>query len=148
MIESYKGAPVLNELYEKICLENNLIVYSNIKQILKESDNFLNLNSISIDQTNMTKQFDVIFESIKLISKQQLAQTNFSVNLNRIDLSNNLINDQTAICFFETVIPECINLKHLNLGFNQLTVKTLKAFCDLTTSNKFSKPIVSIFNRF
>ena len=70
MIETYKNAPSVNELYEKLCLENNLTVYSNIKQNLKESENSLNLKSISIDLTNMTKQFEVIFDSIKIISKQ------------------------------------------------------------------------------
>ena len=85
MIETYKGAPSVNELYEKICKENNLTVYSNIKKSLKESENCLLLKSVSFDQSNMMKQFDAIFESIKLNSKQQFANRDFLVNLTKLD---------------------------------------------------------------
>ena len=53
-------------------------------------------------------------------------------------LSNNYLNDQTVTNFIEVIIPECINLKSLNLSSNQITHKSLKILCDLVNSNKFS----------
>ena len=138
VIETYKDAPSISELYEKTCISNNLTVYSNIKQILNESESSLNLKSISIDQIHMSKQFEIIFESIKLSSKQQFANNDYFINLNNIDLSNNYLNDQTVTNFIEVIIPECINLKSLNLSSNQITHKSLKILCDLVNSNKFS----------
>ena len=140
MIESYKDAPSVSELYEQTCKLNNLISYSNIKQKLKETDSScLDLKSIAIDaNNNMTKQFEFIFESIKLGSKQQCVNNDYFVNLTQIDLSKNMISDQILISFAETILPECVNLKHLNISFNQISSKSLKAFSEITnkTSNK------------
>lgn len=93
----------------------------------------------------MCKQFDAIFESIKLCSKQQFANNDYFTNLNNIDLSSNMMNDPTFINFIENIFPECISLKYLNISFNQITCKSLKAIYDLANA-KVSNRLSSIVN--
>lgn len=154
MIESCKNAPTLNELYEKNCQSNNLKCFTNVKALLKESEsNFsLELNSLFIDSTTMSSQFEIIFDSLSIISKQQSALNNeYFSNLSKINLASSMISDQMAVSFIEKVFVECFHLKVLNMGYNLITSRSLKSLCDLASSNKMSARInsfVTMINSF
>ena len=147
MIESWKDAPKIHELYEQVCQTSNQIPYSNVKFLLKESEsNFqLDLNSISNNLTSNINQFEIIFDSIKLGAKQQFINNEYFVNLSKINLSSNMIIDQTAIHFFDAIYFECQSLKELNLSNNLMTTKSLKAICDIGVKYKNRPSLMVIF---
>ena len=114
--------------------------------LLKESEsNFtLELNSLFIDNVTMSSQFEVIFDSLSIISKQQSTLNNeYFSNLSKIDLASSMITDQSAVSFIEKVFVECFHVKVLNMGHNMLTSRSLKSLCDLASSNKMSARINS-----
>jgi hypothetical protein len=153
-VETYKDAPKMGDVYEQLIKGKNLVFYKNIKSLLMEaeSNSELNLSKLFIDQTTMSKQFEVMCESIKVNARQQVSYLNsdYLKSLTKIDLSCNQLNDQFLTCFFESIFFECSNLKELNLSDNLITSKSLKALLDMlnaskSTGNAFSKPL-EVFN--
>lgn len=141
IIETCKNAPTLSELYEKNCQENNIKCYENIKLLLKESESsfVLNLRSLFIDNSTMSSQLDVIFDSMNTVAKQQGALNNdYCIKMSHIDLASNLVTDQRAIALMEKVFAECPNVKTLDLSQNLISSKTLTFLCDLISSSKMS----------
>lgn len=133
LIESYKNAPKLNELYEQMCKSKNIQSFVNLKSILKESEESLNLDlkEVCFDSLEMSKHFEIMFESIKQSSKTFAnGQADYLKCLNKIDLSSNYLTDQIVISFFENIFVECSNLKSLDLSHNLLTLKSLKFLAD------------------
>ncbi len=142
IIETCKSAPTLSELYDQSCLQKtNCLSFKNIKEKLKDSEanGILNLSSIFIDKFTASNQIEIICDSIKLNSKQQInLNTDYYLSLTQIDLSGNFLTDQMVILFIENVFIECTNLKSLNLAFNLITAKSLKALNELANSFKQS----------
>jgi hypothetical protein len=139
-VETYKDAPKMGDVYEQSVKAKNLVFYSNIKSLLMnaEPSSELNLSKIFVDQSTMSKQFEVICESIKISSRQQISYLNsdYLKNLTKIDLSCNQLNDQFLIGFFESIFFECSNLKELNLSDNLISSKSLKSLVDMINANK------------
>ena len=103
MIESWKDAPKIHELYEQVCQTSNQIPYAH---------------------GTLFKVFS---------------------NLSKINLSSNMIIDQTAIHFFDAIYFECQSLKELNLSNNLMTTKSLKAICDIGVKYKNRPSLMVIF---
>jgi hypothetical protein len=146
VVESWKDAPTIQELYEQTLSSKNLTLYINIKGALKETETNLNLNKLFIENLTMSKHFDTVFDSIKASAKQQSLNNNFVKNLIHIDLSSNMINDDIFINFIESVLNECQNLKILNLALNLITLKGIKALNDMAHSIKTSGKTVLFVN--
>ena len=112
VIETFKNAPTISEIYEQTCASKSLTIYSNIKSALKESETSFNLDlkNINIDTRNASKQFDVIMESIKINSKHQLNNNAYFTNLLQINLSKNMLYDELVISFVHNILVECLGL--------------------------------------
>jgi hypothetical protein len=117
-------------------ISKSLTLFTNIKSALKETETQLNLAELFLENSTMSKQFEVVFDSIKSSTKQQSLNNNYVKNLTHIDLSSNMINDDIFINCIESVINECQNLKILNLAFNLITLKSIKALNDMAHSIK------------
>ena len=103
---------------------------------MKETETHLNLRELYLENSTICKHFDTVFDSMKASTKQQSLNNNFVKNLIHIDLSSNMINDEIFINFLESVLNECQNLKLLNLAFNLITLKGIKALNDMAHSIK------------
>lgn len=139
LIEKWKSLPTITELYDQICSTKYASPFDNIKTLLIESEtnNKLNFsNQFFVDYSTLLKQFTIITEVIKVHSKQQLSQNiDYMKSLIEIDLSYNMLDDQIILMFVERLLFDCVNLKTLNLSNNLITVKSLKAICDIACSN-------------
>lgn len=133
IIEAYKEAPKLDEIYEDLGLSNESIVYSNIKRVLKnsETNGCLELCELFADHREILKHFVIIINSIQTFSKQNFsannAQKEYLKNLLKIDVSYNYLTDQIFIGIVENVIAKCSNIKHMNFSRNMITIKSIKA---------------------
>jgi hypothetical protein len=139
IIEKFKDAPKISDIYEQTCISKGIDIYSSVQTIIKESEtnNFcLNLKEVKLDFERASKQFYAVFESIKINSKQTLNNNSYFINLIHIDLSSNMLTDELLIYFMENVLIECLNLKILNFAFNLMTGKSLKALCEMIDSIK------------
>ncbi len=138
IIEKFKNAPKLGDIYEQTCVSKDLDIYSSLQTILKESETnfYLNLKEIKLDYERASKQLYAVFDSVKISSKQTISNNSYFTNLAHIDLSSNMINDEIFIYFIENVLIECLNLKGLNVSFNLVTAKSLKALDEMANSIK------------
>ena len=149
IVESFKNAPKISEIYEQTCTSKNLDVYSSIQAIIKDSEtNFsLDLKEVRLDADRVSKQFHAVFESIKINSKHKLNNNSYFSNLLQIDLSSNMLSDEIVVHFIENVLIECLNLKHLNLSFNLITAKSLKALCEMANTVKSNRDTSLFVNK-
>jgi hypothetical protein len=145
LIESLKDAPTISDLYEQICTTKDTLGYSNIKNLLKSSEeNFsLNLEEISLNISESVKHFDVIAETIRLNNK---TNPDYLKNLNQIDLSSNFLTDQILGSVLEGILVHCTSLKSLNLSMNLLSSKSIKNLNDCAVTAKLISKNGSIVN--
>lgn len=134
IIEAYKEAPKLDEIYEELCKTNESTVYSNIKRVLKnsETNGCLELCELFADHREILKHFVMIINSIQTFSKQNFSTANnvqreYLKNLLKLDVSYNYLTDQIFIGIVENVIAKCSNIKHMNFSRNMITIKSIKA---------------------
>ena len=147
VIESWKDAPSIAELYDQACSSKGQQAFQNIKSLLNESEssNELCFRSILNEQSVSNAhslQLEMIFESIKLNAKQNMglsaSATSTSAGpylkaLTKVDLSSNMLTDKELSQFMDTIGGECLTLKHLDLSFNLFTSSGLKTWIDQAT---------------
>lgn len=132
IIEAYKEAPKLDEVYEDICRTSDTTAYVNVKRSLKNSEisSNLELSELFVDHREILKHFVLIINSIQTFSRQNFssnAQGEYFKRLLKIDVSCNYLTDQICIGLIENVVSKCSNIKHLNFSNNMITVKSIKA---------------------
>lgn len=132
IVETWKDAPKVHEIYEKNCLKEqqnpignnrkkvfNKLIQKEIK--LSETSNSssfgaLNLNNYLIDSYH----FNLILQSMQI-------NNDYLKLLHTIHLASNLLDDEFSSNFFN-FFEKIANLKVLNLSNNQFTAKTLIYF--------------------
>lgn len=132
IIEAFKEAPKLDEVYEEICRSNESVSYANLKRLLRNSETSgnLELRELFVDHREILKHFVFIVNSIQTYSRTSLStnpQNNFFKTLSKIDVSQNYLTDQVFTAIIDNVISKCPNIKQLNFSNNMITVKGLKA---------------------
>jgi hypothetical protein len=154
IIKSWKDAPTIAQLYEKLCTTQQLSCYENIKKLLNQSEStnelnmsmILNENLLAPQQHQHRHQFELIFDAIKLNTIQNssvmhcddsittsvtISSLPYFKSLHKIDFSSNMLGDSLVVSFFNGILSECVNLKHLDLSFNMITQSSIKAFNDV-----------------
>jgi len=138
VIESWKDAPKLAELFEEMCTNKGLPMSTVLNANLKESETSftLNLSQMSANYL-LTKQYaEVVIESVRSYSKQP---NNFYLrNLVRLDLSRNMLTDEIVIDLFNLFLFEAHNLKMLDLSFNLVGLKSLKQLTEMANAIKLN----------
>ena len=125
IVESWKDAPKVSELYEKMCLNEKSKVYFNRKiqlelKLCETNGGILNLKNYFINSFHM----NLIFQAI-------LSNNDFLKIIKHIDLSSNILDDDFSSSFFNS-IEKFTNLKSLNISNNQFTIKSLIYFSTAT----------------
>lgn len=136
LVEAYKEAPKLEEIYEQQCKSNDSNVYSNVKESMKLSETTFNLQlaEILFEHREICKHFDIIFNTIRAFSRQSCSGGSgmaYVGSLIKVDLSSNYLTDQTMSSFVESSLCKCANLKVLNLSNNLISLKSVKLLIDL-----------------
>lgn len=132
IIEAYKDAPKLDEVYENLCRSaaTNTEVYANVKRALRNSEANANLELIELlataDHREIAKQFELIVNSIQSLSNSG----NYLKALLKVDLSFNFLTDLVCIPIIENLLSKSNSLRVLNLSNNLLTMKSVKSLLD------------------
>lgn len=132
IIEAFKDAPKIDELYDEMCKSNETVPYANVKRSLRisETSGSLELSELFVDHREILKQFNFIINSILTYSRQNFAANNqreyFRV-LSKIDVSHNYLTDQMFISLIENIVSKCFGMKQLNFSNNMITSKGVKA---------------------
>lgn len=132
IIEAYKDAPKLDEVYENLCrcAASNTEAYANVKRALRNSEANANLELIELlataDHREIAKQFELIVNSIQSLSNSG----NYLKALLKVDLSFNFLTDLVCIPIIENLLSKSSSLRILNLSNNLLTMKSVKSLFD------------------
>lgn len=140
IIEAYKEAPKLEEIYADLCKSSNesCVIYSNIKKLLKNSESTFNLelSEILFEHREINKQFDIIINSIQAFSKQNLnSPMNYLTSLIKVDFSSNYLTDQIVCNIIENFVSKCQTLKIVNFSKNLMTLKSFKMLSEINKQN-------------
>ncbi len=136
VIESWKDAPKLAELFDEMCSNKNLPMSTVLNANLKDSETsfVLNLSQMSCNHILAKQYAEVLLESVRTYSKQP---NNFFLrNLIKLDLSKNMLSDEIVIDLFNLFLSETHNLKMLDLSFNLISLKSLKQLAEKANAIK------------
>lgn len=136
VIETWKDAPKLAELFEEMCVNKGLPMSAVLSTNLKESETSFGLNLSQMSSNYLlTKQYaDVVLESVRSYSKQP--NNCYLRNLVKLDLSKNMLTDEITIDLFNLFLSETHNLKVLDLSFNLIGVKSLRQLAEMANAIK------------
>ena len=147
VVESWKDAPTVSELYDEACQTKSLPTYSNIKAALKDSESSQCLNLGNLVASSLPGQFELIADCLRQNAKLSLSSQNnpYARQLTTINLARNMLSDEDLAPLLDMSV--LADLKMLDLSLNLLTAKSVRALDNLANAIKQSGNKATLFVR-